>query len=100
MTRYTTSAGSQGELYTQRETARLAPEVECAVRKRLRRRPDGFHCDLQARYTPLPPDGAVSGGARRSNARDAVKATGPSPRMSVCGRPFGLDDPDDTGGVR
>lgn len=49
-------------------------------------------------------DEAVEPDACGSNARDAVEApveaTGPSPRMSVCGRPFRLDDSDDTGGVR
>lgn len=67
MTRYVMSAGSQGELYTQREMAGmerddvhrwvfvdgLAPEVEEAVRKWLLQRLDGFYCDLQVRYVPL-----------------------------------------------
>lgn len=140
MTRYTMCAGSQGKLYTQREMARmerddvhrwvfadgLAPEVECAVRKWLRQRLDGFYCDLQARYIPLVrhsparthivlnnapplpslllPDEAVSVDAYRLNARDAaravVKAMGLSPHLAVCGWPFCLDDLDDTGGVR
>jgi hypothetical protein len=66
MTRYTMSARAQGELYTQRETARmerddvhrwvfvdgLAPEVEYAVRKWLYQRLGGFYCDLQVMYTP------------------------------------------------
>ena len=119
MTRYAMSARSQGELYTQRETARL----ECAVRKWLFKRLDGFYCDLQVMYTPLvrrslagthivldntpplpsplQPDEAVSVDGSGLNARDAaVKATGLSPHMSVCGRPFCLDELDDTGGVR
>ena len=103
----------------------LAPDVECSVREWLRLRLDGFHCDLQARYAPHPasparthivlnsapplpsplrPDEAVSVDAYRLSARDAVKAlmkaTGLSPRLSVCGWPFCLDDLDDTGGVR
>lgn len=102
----------------------LAPGVECSVRKWLIQRLDGFYCDLQVMYTPLVrhsparthivlnntpllpslPDEAVSVDAHRLNARDAVKAlikaTGLNPHMSVCGWPFGLDDLDDTGGVR
>ena len=96
MTHCIMGARSQGKLYTQREMAR---RVVCAVRKWLRRRLNGFHCDLQAGHTPLLPDEAVS-----VNARDAVKAlikaTRLSPRMSVCGWPFSLDDLDDAGGVR
>lgn len=105
----------------------LDPEVEQAVRKWLVQRLDGFHCDLQVMYTPhaigpmlarthivlnnTPPlpsiardDDAVEVDADGLNARDAVKAvvkaTGLSPRMSVCGWPFCLDDLGDTGGVR
>ena len=114
MTRCAMSARSQGKLYTHRMTARLerdacgrafvdglAPEVEGAVRERPLRRLNGFHCDLQAMYAPLSPDEAVSVDGDGLNARDAaVKATGPNPHMSVCGRPFRLGDPDDTGGVR
>lgn len=140
MTRYAMSARSQGKLYTQRETARLerddvhrwvfadglAPEVECAVRKWLFQRLDGFYCDLQSMYVPLVrhsparthivlnnapplqslllPDEAVSVDGSGLNARDAakavVKATGLNPHMSVCGWPFCLGDLYDTGGVR
>lgn len=67
MTRYTMPARSQGALYIQRATARLAekdvhrwvfahsmdPEVELAVRKWLLQRLNGFYCDLQAMYVPL-----------------------------------------------
>lgn len=133
MTRYTMPARSQGALYMQRTMARLAendvhrwvfahnlaPEVECAVRKWLCRRLDGFYCDLQAMYTPhvigpgparthvvlndAPPsassvsrnDEAVEVDARGLNAPDAAKAiieaTGLNPRMSVRGRPFCSD---------
>ena len=66
MTRYTMRARSQGELYIQRATARLAekdvrrwvfahsmdPAVEFTVRKWLSQRLDGFHCDVQAAYMP------------------------------------------------
>lgn len=66
MTHYTMRAGSQGVLYIQRATGRLAekdahrwvfahsmdPEVEFTVRKWLCQRLDGFHCDLQAAYMP------------------------------------------------
>ena len=65
MTRYTMRARSQGALYIQRATARLAekdvhrwvfadgmdPEVEFTVRKWLYRRLDGFYCELQLMYT-------------------------------------------------
>lgn len=107
----------------------LAPEVECAVREWLFQRLDGFHCDLQVMHVPLVrhsparthivlnnappfpslllPDEAVSVDGSGLNARDAVKAavkaTGLSPRMSVCGWPFSLGDLGDlgdTGGVR
>lgn len=140
MTRYTMSARSQGKLYTQREMARLerddvhrwvfvykmTPEVECAVRKWLLQRLNGFYCDLQVMHTPhmrspilarthivlnnAPPlpsmaldDEAVSVDGSGLNARDAVKAvvkaTGLIPHMSVCGWPFCLGDltADDTG---
>lgn len=64
MTHYTMPARSQGNLYIQRATARLAgkdvhrwvfahsmdPEVEFAVRKWLSQRLNGFYCDLQAAY--------------------------------------------------
>ena len=64
MTRYTMPARSQGKLYIQRATARLAekdvhrwvfahsmdPEVEFTVRKWLSQRLNGFYCDLQAAY--------------------------------------------------
>ena len=66
MTRYTIRARSQGALYTQRATARLAekdvhrwvfahsmdPGVESTVRKWLSQRLNGFYCDLQAAYMP------------------------------------------------
>ena len=97
------------------------PETEALVRKWLTTRLDGFHCDLQVMYTPhmrlhsaiqakthivfnnTPPPSAmhrndefVSVGLQGLNALDAVKAiikaTGLDPHMSVCGRPFCLDD--------
>lgn len=135
MTRYTMPARSQGKAFVQRTAARLerddvhrwvfvrslAPEVECAVRKWLALRLDGFYCDLQAMYTPhlrlhpvirarthvvlhhAPPphamatcDEAVEVDAGGVNARDAVKAlikaTGLNPHASMCGWPFRLDD--------
>lgn len=66
MTRYTIRARSQGVLFMQHATARLAekdvhrrvfahsmdPEVGFTVRKRLSQRLNGFHCDLQAAYMP------------------------------------------------
>ena len=66
ITRYTIRARSQGVLYIQRATARLAekgvhrwvfahsmdPEVEFTVRKWLSQRLNGFYCDLQAAYMP------------------------------------------------
>nr|DAO03691.1 MAG TPA: hypothetical protein [Caudoviricetes sp.] len=75
MTRYTMPARSQGALYMQRATGRLAekdvhrwvfvhsmdPEVEFTVRKWLSQRLDGFYCDVQAAYMP-----------RRSLATDAM----------------------------
>ena len=96
-------------------------DVEALVRKRLVQRLDDFHCDLQVMRIPrftgpaqvgthvvldnAPPlhataraDEAVELDARDSNPRDAVKAiveaTGPSPRLSVRGRPFCLNDAD------
>lgn len=132
MTRYTMPARSQGELYARRAAARPAgkdvhrwvfahsmdPGVGFAVRKRLYRRLNGFHCDLQAAYMPhvagpeqarthivlrYPPaptacaesDEIVPVGLQGSNSRDAVKAlikaTGLNPHLSVCGWPFRLD---------
>lgn len=66
MTRYTMRARSQGALYIQHATARLAkkdvhrwvfahsmdPEVEFAARKWLCQRLNGFYCDLQTAYIP------------------------------------------------
>lgn len=66
MTRYTMHDRSQGALYMQRATARLAEkdvhrwvfahsmdsEVEALVRKWLRQRLDSFYCDLQVAYMP------------------------------------------------
>lgn len=66
MTRYTMLARSQGALYIQHATDRLAekdvhrwvfahsmdPGVEFTVRKWLYQRLDGFYCDLQAAYVP------------------------------------------------
>lgn len=66
MTRYTIRNRSQGALYMQRATARLAekdvhrwvfahsmdPGVEFTVRKWLCQRLNGFYCDLQPMYTP------------------------------------------------
>lgn len=66
MTRCTMPARSQGKLYIQHATARLAekdvhrwvfahsmdPEVESTVRKWLSQRLNGFYCDLQAAYMP------------------------------------------------
>ena len=138
MTRYAMRARSQGALYAQRATGRLAgkdvhrrvfahsvdPEVGFTVRKRLCRRLNGFYCDLRAaymshvagperagthivlQYPPTPTaraesDGIAPVGLQGLNARDAVvEATGLSPRMPVCGRPFRPDDLDGTGGVR
>lgn len=64
--RYTMPARSQGQLYTQRQLARLterdihrwvfaynmAPDVEALVRKWLTTRLDGLYCDLQVMYMP------------------------------------------------
>lgn len=135
MTRYTMPARSQGNLYAQCTRGRidekdvhrwvfvynLTPDVECAVRKWLVTRLDGFYCDLQLMYMPHvigpalarthivlnnnPPlssmarlDEAVEVNARGLNARDAVraliKATGLNPHLSVYGWPFCLDDVD------
>lgn len=66
MTRYTMPARSQGALYIQHATGRLAekdvhrwvfvhsltPEVESAVRKWLSQRLNCFYCELQVMYTP------------------------------------------------
>ena len=135
MTRYMMPARSQGKLYAQRAAAHLerdthrwvfvhnlAPEVECAVRKWLLQRLNGFYCDLQLMYSPrvrlpspamthvvlnnAPPlsamartDEAVEVDARGLNSLDAVKAlrkaTGLNPHLSVCGWPFCLGDLDD-----
>lgn len=117
MTRYTIRARSQGVLYKQHATARLAekdvhrwvfahsmdPEVEFTVRKWLSQRLNGFYCDLQAAYMPRcsPATGAESDeitpvGLQGLNSLDAVKAlikaTGLNPHLSVCGWPFCLDD--------
>ena len=135
MTRYIMPARSQGKLYAQRAAAarlerdthrwvfvrNLAPEVECAVRKWLLQRLNGFYCELQVMYTPLvrstslarthvvlnntPPlpsmarnDEAVEVNARGLSALGAVKAlikaTGLNPHLSVYGWPFCLDDVD------
>lgn len=136
MTRYTMPARSQGVLYAQRAAAHLerdthrwvfvhnlTPEVECAVRKWLLQRLDGFYCDLHDAYTPhvrstslarthivlnnTPPlpsmAPAVEVDARGLNARDAVKAlikaTGLNPHLSVYGWPFCLDDVTAEGGA-
>lgn len=138
MTRYMMPARSQGNAFMQRTVARLErdgihrwvfahsmdPEVECAVRKWLLQRLNGFYCDLQLMYTPhvrllptvqarthvvlnnTPPptssmahgDEAVEVNARGLNARDAmkalIKATGLNPHLLVCGWPFCLDELD------
>lgn len=135
MTRYMLPARSQGKLYAQRAAARLAEkdvhnlthEVECAVRKWLVQRLDGFYCDLQLMYiphitgpklarthivlnnTPLSTssmaqgDEAVEVNACGLNPRDAVKAlikaTGLNPHLSVCGWPFCLDGAHTGGGA-
>jgi hypothetical protein len=66
MMHYAMPARSQGELYAQRATARLAekdvhrwvfahslaPKVECAVRKWLLQRLNVVYCELQLMYTP------------------------------------------------
>lgn len=66
MTRYTMSAHSRGDLYMQRQQARLVekdihrwvfahnmdPDVETLVRKWLTTRLDGFYCDLQVMCMP------------------------------------------------
>lgn len=117
--RYTTPARSQGEPHMRRGSAEL---VEKDVHRwAFVYGTDGFHCDLRVVRIPrftgptrvgthvvpddAPPlhaiartDEAVGVDARDSNPRDAVKAiveaTGPSPRLSVCGRPFCLNDAD------
>ena len=134
MTRYTMPARSQGEPNAQRAAdhlergthrwvfvRNLAPEVECAVRKWLLQRLNGFYCDLQLMYTPhlhsamqarthivlhnAPPlpsmardDEAVEVNANGLNAlgtvKALVKATGLNPHLSVYGWPFCLDDLD------
>lgn len=122
MTRYIMPARSQGALYIQHATGRLAekdvhrwvfarsmdPGVEFTVRKWLVQRLNGFYCDLQAAYTPrcspatptarAESDEIVPVGLQGLNARDAVKAlikaTGLNPHLSVCGWPFRLDDLD------
>lgn len=117
MTRYTMRARSQGVLFIQRATARLAekdvhrrvfahsmdPEVEFAVRKWLSQRLNGFYCDLQAAYMPrcsptarAESDEITPVGLQGLNSLDAVKApikaTGLNPYPSECGWPFRLDD--------
>ena len=124
MTRYTMPARSQGNSFLQRTMAclerddvrNLTPEVECAVRTRSLRRLNVFHCELQSMYAPqvrstslagthivlnnTPPLPSMAQGdeAVGVDARDAVKApmkaTGLNPHLSVCGRPFRLDDLD------
>ena len=99
--------------------------TEPLVRKWLSIRLDGFHCDLQAMYTPHahntatqarthvviqnpPPlhamakdDAAVEVNAHGLTTLETVKAiikaTGLNPHMSVYGWPFCLDELDDTG---
>ena len=117
--RYTMPAGSQGEPHMRRGAAEPVGEyvrmrvsvygvdsdVEALARKRLVQRPDDFHCDLQAMRIPrfTGPAHAVPDDARDSNPRDAaeaiVEATGPSPRPSVCGRPFRSNDADGVDGA-
>ena len=140
MTHCTMPGRSQGNAFMQRTMARLdekdihrwvfvhnlTHEVECAVRKWLVQRLDGFYCDLQLMYIPhitsptlarthivlnnTPPlssiargDEAVEVNARGLNALDAVKAlikaTGLNPHLSVCGWPFCLDDVTAEGGA-
>lgn len=129
MTRYTMPGCSQGNAFMQRTTAclerdgvhrwvfvhNLTPEVEHTVRTRLLRRLNVFYCELQAMYTPFVRSTSparthivlnntpvsTSSMARNDEAVKAlVKATGPSPHLSVYGWPFCLGDPDDahTGG--
>lgn len=73
-----TSARSQGKPYTQRQRA-------CPVGEDVHRRAFAHNA-------------APGVDARGSTPREAVKAlieaTGLSPRLSVCGRPFCLDDAD------
>lgn len=68
MTRYTIRARSQGVLFIQHATARLAekdvhrwvfahsmdPEVEFTVRKWLSQRLNGFYCDIRRLRLPAP----------------------------------------------
>lgn len=118
-TRYTMPGGSQGELYAQRQLARLtekdahrwvfaynmAPDVETLVRKWLTIRLDGFYCDLQAMYMPnvIGPAlartvEAVHGLTPRDAVKALLKATGLNPHTNMCGWPFCLDDVDDMEG--
>lgn len=82
----------------------LTPEVECDVRKWLLQRLNGLYCDLQLNDTPPLPSMAQGDevDARGLSARDAakalIKATGLNPHLSVCGRPFCLDDVTAEGG--
>lgn len=133
MTRCTMAARSQGRAFTHRALAKMehegmhrrvfaysmAPEVESTVRKWLSQRLDGFHCDLQAMYTPhcvsstgtriamqFPPppmsvgvhDEIVSvnayGLSSTETAVEVIEATGLNPHLSVCRRPFCLDELD------
>lgn len=122
--RYMMPARSQGTLYMQGGVAcltekdvrddwvfacHMAPDVETLVRKWLSQRLDGFYCDLQAMYTPnhvsstrtrivlnnTPPLHTMRGLTTTDAVKALVKATGLSPRLSVCGGPFCLDDVDD-----
>ena len=101
MTRCTMPAGSQGELYAQRAAAELVGED---VHRWLVQRLDNFYCDLQVMYVPLvrhcparthvvlnntPPLSSLS------RTDEAVEATGLNPHLSVCGRPFCLNDAND-----
>lgn len=119
--RYTMARLAEKDIHRWVFARNLTPEVECAVRKWLVQRLDGFYCDLQVMYSPhvvgpvlarthivlnnTPPlhtmarnDEAVVVDASGSNARDVVKAlikaTGLNPHLSVCGWPFCLDDMD------
>ncbi len=85
--RYTMPARSQGKLHMQRAMAEL---VEKDVHRRLLQRLNGFYCGVYITCTPhMCSHPAIQ-------ARDAVtalvEATGPNPRMSVCGWPFRSDD--------
>lgn len=102
MTRYTMPVRSQGNLYTQRESAKNAcdgihtrvpcctrtPDVETLVRKWLSQRLDGFRCDLQAMYTPTSTgvrDEIVSANAyglsSTETAEAVIEATGSNPHV-------------------